>query len=466
MQMTFPCFSDSKDLTTIPIVGVAGQDYSKWLSEQPPPLQKQLSISNFEAKSGNYFLCFGQDGEMTQVILGMEDAHDFWAFGNLSAKLPDGHYQINMEMAPEFKEMVYLAWGLGSYQFTRYKSQPVPGAKLVITETMDTSGFIPLIKSIFWIRDLINTPTQDLGPKQLAMEAESLAKRFNASIQNIPKEVLKTEYPCIYAVGKGSDQAPCLIDLQWGNSEHPKVTLVGKGVCFDSGGYDLKPADGMLTMKKDMGGAAHALGLAKLIMAAQLPVRLRVLIPMVENLVSGKSYLPGDIIKSRKGTTIEINNTDAEGRLILADAIFEASSEKPDLLIDFSTLTGAATIALGGEVGVFFTNRQNIANELMEQAEKLKDPIWQLPLHAPYRTFLKSPIADLSNVATGAKGGGAITAALFLETFVDSSVPWIHFDLLAANFRAKPGRPEGGEAMSLRAVFGYLKQKYLPKETF
>lgn len=458
--MQISCFSDSKNVKAIPIITVTHQNYSEWLNQQTSSLKKQLSASKFEAKSGHYFLCFGSDGTLIQVILGMDDPHDFWAFGNLSTKLPEGHYQIASELSSDLYPLAYLAWGLGSYQFTRYKSLPLPDAKLFITESMDTSQFIPLIKTIFWIRDLINTPTQDLGPEQLAIEAESLVKDFNAHIEHVLKDTLKTEYPCIYTVGKGSDRDPRLIDLHWGNPDHPKITLVGKGVCFDSGGYDLKPADGMLLMKKDMAGAAHALGLAKLIMMAQLPIRLRVLIPIVENLVSGRAYLPGDVIKSRKGTTIEITNTDAEGRLILADALFEGSIEKPELLIDFSTLTGAATIALGGEIAVFFTNRQVLANELMEQAEKVKDPLWQLPLYSPYRTFLKSNIADLSNAALGAKGGGAITAALFLESFVDSSVPWIHFDLLAANRQSKPGRPQGGEAMSLRAVFAYLHKKY------
>ncbi len=446
----------------IPIIAVDQPAYSKWLDQQNAALKNQLSASKFEAKSGAFFLCFDVDGVLTQVIVGMENPQDFWAFGSLGMNLPEGLYQITSELAPELKSLAYLAWGLGCYQFTRYKSFPPVKACLVITEEMDAIQFEPLIHTISWVRDLINTPTQDLGPKQLALEAESMAKRFNTNVQHILEDTLKTEYPCIYTVGKGSDQAPRLLDFCWGNPEHPKVTLVGKGVCFDSGGYDIKPSSAMLGMKKDMAGAAHALGLARLIMEAQLPVRLRVLVPLVENLVSGRAYLPGDIIKSRKGTTIEITNTDAEGRLVLADALFEASSEKPDLLIDFSTLTGAATVALGGEVGVFFTNRPALASALMAHAEKTQDPLWELPLYQPYRAHLKSPIADLCNAALGAKGGGAITAALFLESFIDSNVPWIHFDLLAKNHRSKPGRPEGGEAMSLRAVFAYLQQTYKP----
>lgn len=459
--MEHPSFSNLRNVKAIPITGLTKEAYSRWLEQQTPSLKKQLSISKFEAKSGSYFLCFGTEGELAEVVLGMEDSSDFWAFGSLSKKLPEGYYQIAKGLSEHIYPLIYLAWGLGSYQFTRYKLCPTVDAKLILDESIEPTQFVPFIETIFWIRDLINTPTQDLGPKELALEADKLAKQFNAQIQLILKDTLKTEYPCIYAVGKGSDRDPCLIDLRWGNPDHPKITLVGKGVCFDSGGYDIKPADGMLTMKKDMAGAAHALGLAKLIMMIKLPVRLRVLVPVVENLVSGRSYLPGDIIRSRKGDTIEITNTDAEGRVILSDALFEASQEKPELLIDFSSLTGAATIALGGEIGVFFTNRASLASALMEQSEKLKDPLWQLPLYAPYRNFFKSPIADMSNAALSARGaGGAITAALFLESFVDPEVPWIHFDLLAANRQEKPGRPEGGEAMSLRAVFAYLQEKY------
>jgi leucyl aminopeptidase len=316
------------------------------------------------------------------------------------------------------------------------------------------------VESIYYVRDLINTPTDDMGPTELADFTVALGKQYAATVdQIIGDDLLKKGFATIHTVGRASDDAPRLLDLRWGNAAHPKVTLVGKGVCFDTGGLDIKPSSGMLLMKKDMGGAAHVLGLARMIMEAKLPIRLRVLIPAVENSISGNAYRPGDIIKSRKGLTIEIGNTDAEGRVVLADALTEAVSEKPDMLIDIATLTGAARIALGTDIAVLFTNSDEVAAAVSQHAEQQSDPIWRLPLFASYREALNSSIADINNSSSDSYAG-AITAGLFLKEFVPDDIPWMHFDMMAWNLKTRPGRPQGGEAMALRALFSYLSAKY------
>jgi len=307
------------------------------------------------------------------------------------------------------------------------------------------------------VRDLINTPAGDLGPAELATAARKLAKAHGGRLSVIAGDaLLKRNYPAIHAVGRASAKAPRLIDLRWGR-RGPKVTLVGKGVCFDSGGLDLKSAAGMKLMKKDMGGAAHVLGLASMVMAAGLPLRLRVLVPAVENSVSGDAFRPLDVLETRKGLTVEVGNTDAEGRLVLCDALAESSREKPDLLIDFATLTGAARVALGTGLPALFCNDEALAGTLLGHGLARHDPLWRLPLHRPYRASLDSPVADLNNISDGPYGG-AITAALFLEAFVGDGVPWAHVDLMAWNTGASPGRPQGGEAMGLRAVYGAIEQ--------
>ena len=318
-----------------------------------------------------------------------------------------------------------------------------------------------MLEAITLVRDLINTPAEDMMPEQLAAAVLALGQTFNADVtQIIGDDLLRQNYPVIHIVGRASTHAPRLIDLRWGDPTHPKLTLIGKGVCFDSGGLDLKPANGMRLMKKDMGGAAHAIGLAQLIMSTGLPVRLRLLVAAVENAVSGNAFRPGDVVRSRQGISIEIDNTDAEGRLILCDALADAATDQPDLMVDFATLTGAARVAVGTEVPAFFTTSDALAQALMDAAVQQHDPIWRLPLHRPYRQMLDSKIADIANSASS-PFGGAITAALFLQEFVPDSLHWVHFDLMAWNNRNRPGRPEGGEAMGLRAVFECLQQRYL-----
>jgi len=309
------------------------------------------------------------------------------------------------------------------------------------------------------LRDLINTPAEDLGPSELAEEARKVGRKFKAKVRVTAGEaLLKANYPMIHTVGRASDDAPRLIDMRWG-TRGPRITLVGKGVCFDTGGLDLKPPAGMLRMKKDMGGAAHALALAHLIMAAKLPVRLRVLIGAVENAVSGNAYRPWDVLQTRKGITVENANTDAEGRLVMGDCLYEACTEKPDLLMDFSTLTGAARVAVGAGIAAVFSNNDDLYDDLAKHAESEGDPVWRLPLHKPYRALIDSKVADVSSASDG-PFGGAITAALFLQEFVDDDVPWAHFDIMAWNTSSRPGRPVGGEAQGLRAAYALIRKRF------
>jgi len=353
-----------------------------------------------------------------------------------------------------------LGWALDTYVFDRYREKVRPSAELVWPARADRAAVLRRAGGVGLVRDLVNTPSADMGPAELAAAARKLAREFKARCGiTVGGDLLKKGYPMIHAVGRASDRAPRLIDLTWGRPRDPKVTLVGKGVCFDSGGLDLKGAQGMKQMKKDMGGAAQVLGLARMIMMAGLPVRLRVLIPAVENSVSGNAFRPLDVLKSRKGLTVEIGNTDAEGRLVLADALAEAVSEAPDLVLDFATLTGAARVALGPGLPAMFCNDDALAGELETAGRRDADPVWRMPLFEPYRRTLESKVADLNNIGDMPQGG-AITAALFLEAFVASDIPWAHFDVYAWNAARRPGRPEGGEAMAIHAAFEVIENRF------
>lgn len=430
---------------------------TKWLANQEQMVQTWVANSGYKNEAGNVAIVPDQSGQIAFIICCSTDKNNLWSVASLSTQLPPGVYQFANagDHLPHFA----MAWGLGAYQFTRYKKANREPLKLVVPH--DQLAFIEnQVASIYDVRDLINTPTEDMGPSELAKFTAALAKTHQAEYREIVgDELLEQNYPVIHAVGRACDDAPRLLDMRWGKQDHPKVTLVGKGVCFDTGGLDLKTAPYMLLMKKDMGGAAHVLGLARMIMQANLPVRLRVLIPAVENSVSGNAYRPGDVLTSRKGLTIEIGNTDAEGRLVLADALTEAVSESPDLIIDMATLTGAARVAVGTEIAAVFANNSEVVNAVMAKGEVLQDPIWRLPLFSAYRESLNSSIADINN--SGADSyAGAITAALFLKEFVPDNIPWLHFDIMAWNLRSKPGRPVGGEAMALRALFAYLSERF------
>ena len=447
--------ADALPLTLLNSTGLA-----VWLELQTPWLQNWLKTTGFTAAPGQLALVPDDAGEVAGVVVGYEgDEPDMWALAALPASLPEGTYELTNQFAPTVAEGLALGWGLGCYRFTRYQGNKGRAlAKLVLPAGAEQA--LPLCHAVTLVRDLINTPANDLGPDELAQAALEVAQPFKAKVSILRgKELLKANYPAIYEVGKGSAREPLLIDLRWGKAKARKLTLVGKGVVFDTGGLDIKPSAGMITMKKDMGGAAHVLALAHLIMSSKLDVNLRVLIPVAENSVSGTAFRPSDIIKSRSGKTIEIGNTDAEGRLLLCDCLYEAAQDKPELLIDFATLTGAGWAAVGPQMGVFFTDDDKLASEIASASARLSDPLWRLPLWQPYAKTLRSKIADLSNTST-LNSGGAVTAALFLKEFVPHDQPWLHFDVRGWNESPRPGRPDGGEAMGLRAAYAVIGKRF------
>lgn len=443
----------------VPISLVMRSGLSDWLTKQDDLTQRWVRASNYRAREGELCLLADVQGRLKRVLLGGGHSFDFWSVGILPKKLPPGDYRMDIGGDYSLKQLA-LVWALGCYQFTRYKKSPDIKSRLIIPADFNLSYLKEEIEAIYLVRDLVNTPAEDMGPSQLAEAVCGVAERYQADVkQIIGASLLKENYPAIYHVGRGSDHEPRLIDLTWGESHHPKLVLIGKGVCFDSGGLQLKSPAGILGMKKDMGGAAHALALAKLIMAYRLPVQLRLLIPAVENAVSDKAYKPGDVLATRKGVTVEVTNTDAEGRLILSDALAEASAWAPDMILDFATLTGAARIALGPDLPALFSNRDQLAADIMKCADQQHDPVWHMPLYKPYLKFLKSDIADMANAASN-RYGGAITAALFLQTFIEDGIDWAHIDLMASHTRNLAGRPKGGAAMGLRAMYEYLQQRY------
>jgi leucyl aminopeptidase len=454
------CFvTEAQQKTPTPITVLTPKMYSDWLAAQPAATKAWLATTQFRADAGAVRLLPNSEGQVVSVLCCVSELDNLWSVGHLPFQLPEGIYKF--DQADKHYQQYAIAWGLGAYQFTRYKKPTRQAAKLFIHH--DISIITNTVESIYQVRDMINTPTDDMGPTEFSHCAKTLAQESNAQFTEIiGTDLLDNNYASIYTVGRASDDAPRLVDIRWGDKSHPKITLVGKGVCFDSGGLDIKPSAYMLLMKKDMAGGAHVLGLARMIMQAKLPICLRVLVPMVENVISGNAYRPGDVIKSRKGLTIEVGNTDCEGRVILADALAEAVSEKPDLLIDMTTLTGAARIALGTELPAVFSNNDKLVADVIKHGRQVNDPMWQLPLYAPYREFINSSIADLNNNASESYGG-AITAALFLKEFVPDDVPWLHLDMMAWNLRARPGRPQGAEAMTMRAIFSSLSETYTRK---
>jgi len=432
---------------------VAAKDLKGFLADIP-----YLRASGFAAKEGEMRLVPGKSG-LSAAVLGLGKSKDALALAEFSEKLPDGLYQLGD--VPDFcgGANAALAWALGLYQYSRYKKPTKRAVKLVLPAGVDGEEISRIAENVIFARDLINTPPNDMGPEELAAAAVALAKKHGAKFCIVDGKNLAQHYPLIQAVGQGSARAPRLIDLIWGNPKAPKVTLVGKGVCFDTGGYDLKPASGMATMKKDMGGAAVALAVAGMVMGAKLNLRLRVLIPAVENSVSGSAYRPSDVFKSRKGLTVEIGNTDAEGRLVLADALADADDESPSLLIDIATLTGAARMATGMELPPFFTDDETLAADLMRHAGAVSDPLWRLPLWRGYESTLTSSVADLTNNPNYGFAG-AITAALFLNRFVEKAQSWVHLDIAGWTDRPKPGRRLGGEANAARALYALLKDRH------
>ena len=420
--------------------------------------------TGFDASAGAVTIIADTRGVIGRVLFGLGRAESRRAAplitGKLPMILPQGDYHFVTDLPDPMLGAV--GWALGNYRFERYKSNPSPIPRLVVPKGADPSRARSMARAIAMVRDLINTPASDLGPAELSAAIHDLGARFGAKVSEIVgADLLSANLPMIHAVGRAADgdRQPRLVDLVWGDPSHPKVTLVGKGVTFDTGGLDIKPSSGMLLMKKDMGGAANTMGLAHMIMEAKLPVRLRLLVPTVENAISGPAFRPGDVLRSRGGVTVEIGNTDAEGRLILADALAVAAEENPALLIDLATLTGAARVALGPELPAIFTHDDTLAADLARHAALHLDPLWRLPLWAPYESMIDSKIADINNAGAGGFAG-AITAALFLDRFVPKSIPWIHGDIYAWNPSGKPGKPEGGEAQAIRALFSLIQERF------
>ena len=447
------CFAPA-DASARSVRVIAAPAYPAWLETAQAPVRAWLAESGFKPKGGAVALLPGGG-----AVLLTSDPVEPWDTAALQAALPAGDWRLDDPDRLLPAKHAVLGWALASYRFTRYRRDETRHPRLALPEGPDAERALVLAEATWQARDLINTPASDLGPEELEAAILDVAGRFGAATEVIRGEdLLAANYPAIHTVGRASPRAPRLIDLRWGPSDAPKVTLVGKGVCFDTGGLDIKPSSNMLLMKKDMGGAAVMLALARCIMALDLPVHLRLLVPAVENSVGGAAFRPSDIITMRSGTTVEITNTDAEGRLILADALTEADSEEPTLLFDAATLTGAARVAVGPELPALFTPDDALAAALAEHGRSTFDPLWRLPLHAPYLGYMKSQIADLANSASK-PFAGAVTAALFLKEFVRRTPAWAHLDLFAWNDEARPGRPRGGEATGLRALLATVEQR-------
>nr|WP_087573132.1 leucyl aminopeptidase family protein [Sphingomonas sp. CDS-1] len=440
---------------------VDAQGLEAWLASQPERVRTLVAAQKFKGKAHEHAILPGNDPADWSVIAGVASREKLgpWCLAKLAEALPEGTYRLAEGIAGP----AMLGWLTAQYRFDRYrKEENGSGVRVLLTgEVAQIEAATRLAEAVALVRDLVNTPAADMGPGDLEAAARRVAERFDAECKVTKGDALEQGFPMIHAVGKAADKsfAPRLIELRWGDPKHPKIAIVGKGICFDSGGLDIKPSSAMRLMKKDMGGAAHALALAQLIMGSRLPVRLHLLIPAAENAVSGNAFRPGDILQSRKGLTVEIGNTDAEGRLVLGDALTLAGEDKPDLIIDYATLTGAARVAVGPDLPALFTNDDALAGEMDAAGGVVDDPTWRLPLWDGYAEMLKSDVADINNAGEGGFAG-AITAALFLKRFVPENTPWVHLDTFAWRPSSRPGRPKGGEALGLRAAFHVLQGRY------
>ncbi len=436
--------------------------YEPWLKQQPAARRALLAAHRFDGKKAYQFAILpGESAERFDIVSTVKNAKDLspWCLARLGEALPEGSYRL----AEGDPGIAAFGWLVGQHRFDRYKKpKDDRGPRVLLTkDPAVVEAKVRLAEATALVRDLVDTAPADMGPAELEAAAKDLATAFGGQVEVTSGEALAKGCPMIAAVGGGAttQRAPRLIELHWGSPKHPKIAIIGKGVCFDSGGLDIKPASGMRLMKKDMGGAAHALALSRLIMGSKLPVRLHLLIPAVENAVSASAYRPGDVLISRNGLTVEVDNTDAEGRIVLADAFTKAAEDKPELMLDFATLTGAARVALGPDLPALFSNDESLAADYLAAAQDVTDPVWRMPLWDAYDEMLKSEIADLSNAADSPLAG-AVTAALFLRRFVPEGMPWVHLDTFAWQPAAKPGRPKGGEAMGLRAAFAMLEKRY------
>ncbi|HEY7641694.1 MAG TPA: leucyl aminopeptidase family protein [Steroidobacteraceae bacterium] len=451
---------------SIPIYLLYEDDLDQWRTAQNEATRNWSAANCFKAERGKQLVVPGAQGRPAAVIVGLgrrnpREELSCWAAAAIPDRLPDGDYHLADGLPARLATQFAFGWAYGQYKFERYRrANPQRAVHLRPPGEADAAEVARLKSATTLARDLINTPANDMTPEALANAAVEVARRYGARHRVIiGDDLLKERLSAIHAVGRAASVPPRLVDIEWGDPAHPKVSLAGKGVCFDSGGLDIKPGASMLLMKKDMGGAAVALGLAQLVMDAKLPVRLRLLLPAVENAISANAYRPGDVLGTRKGLTVEIGNTDAEGRLILCDALALADEEKPELLIDMATLTGAARVALGPELPALFTADDALARELSDIAAQQGDPVWRMPLWSAYEDELSSKVADVNNVSSSSFSG-AIFGALFLQRFVTEARTWAHLDLYAWNGKERPGRPVGAEPQTVRALYAFLKHRY------
>jgi leucyl aminopeptidase len=456
-----PCFAAATE-SSIPIEVVSKDGFDDWLAARSEGERRWIAANGFDGKLGATLLLSGDDGAIRTVLFGWGDARararGRFHFARAASSLPKGTYRIAAGLSGADLDEAAFAWLLASYRFGRYKTAKPAEAELVAPEGVDAARLEAIAAGEFLTRDLINTPASDMGPEALEAAFRDLGAAFGAETRVIRGDDLLTQnFPMIHAVGRASDQAPRLLDMRWGNPDHDTITLVGKGVCFDSGGLDIKPPSSMALMKKDMGGAATVMGLARIIMALDLPVRLRVLVPAVENSISAGAFRPGDVLTSRKGLTVEVNNTDAEGRLVLADALALADEDAPDYLFCMATLTGAARVALGPDLAPFYTDDDGLSHALSRAGRRVKDPLWRMPFWDPYEPMIEPDIADLDNAPSGGMAG-SITAALFLRRFVEKATAFAHFDIYGWTPSALPGRAKGAAFMGARAIFEMLSR--------
>ena len=450
-------FAAPADSTPLPLHFVDRNGMAAWLRTQPASVQAWVAANRFDGSGGSALAWSDGEGRIAGAVAGIADIHDPFAYAHAPRALPAGDWQAAAAPDAEAARALQLGWGLGLYRFDRYRKQEQPAARLV--GDFD-AGTFDLLAACVRVRDLVNTPTEDMGPDQLEAEARAIAQAHGAQVAVIAGEALLAQnYPAIHAVGRASHRAPRLIELTWGDPAHPHVAICGKGVCFDTGGLDIKAAAGMRNMKKDMGGAAHALALAGLVMARKLALRLTVLVPAVENAIGPNAFRPGEVVATRVGATIEIDNTDAEGRVVLADALARACELEPELLLDFATLTGAARIALGPDLPALYANDEALANDWLAAGTAQRDPLWRMPLWQPYLRYLTSGIADIAN-GSSTPMAGSVTAALFLQRYVTPGQRWAHVDVYAWNDADRHGRPAGGEAQGLRAAYAMLAARY------
>ncbi|HZZ91976.1 MAG TPA: leucyl aminopeptidase family protein [Usitatibacter sp.] len=444
------------DKAAIPLLASDRKKLPKLLESLAPAERRWAQASGFEAAPHTHHLVTDAKGSLTRVLVGVRDADDPWALAGLPLKLPAGCYVLGKGALALDPGKAAFGWEAGSYQFTRYRKAKRKPAVLQVESSDRVNAGLQEARASGLVRDLVNTPAEDMGPEHLSDAVREQAELFGAEFDEwIGDELLAQNFPAIHAVGRAAAREPRLLELRWGKAKRPRIAIVGKGVCFDSGGLDIKSAEGMRLMKKDMGGAAHALALARLVMERKLPVQLQLLIPAVENAISGNAFRPGDVVRTRKGLTVEVGNTDAEGRVVLCDALAYAAESKPTKIIDFATLTGAARVALGPELPAVYCNDERLAGKLLAASDAVEDPMWRLPLWRNYRRLFDTEVADINNSGRGGFAG-SIVAALFLEHFVPDEIPWVHFDVYAWNDISRPGRPAGGEAQGLRATLAAI----------